>query len=225
MKYLYAIILFLFPTILSRRIVKALSRGRIQIHKDSRIGFSVILCEDIFLNGSIIGNFNLILCKSLSMDENSYIGIGNIIKGNFKLVMKMSSRINQFNKIVSPLKSENISIFQLGASTHIISSYLFDLTGSIYIDDGTLIAGSGTQLWTHSFNLKNGNREIIINNIRLGKNIYIGSRCIICANVFIVDNSVVGAGSVISKSLEQEGLYCSQPLRYIIPHNNNAYKI
>ena len=52
-------------------------------------------------------------------------------------------------------------------------------------------------------------------SIHIGNNVYIGSGCMVSMGVRIADAVTVGSLSSVSKSLEQSGLYVSQPLRHI----------
>jgi acetyltransferase-like isoleucine patch superfamily enzyme len=51
--------------------------------------------------------------------------------------------------------------------------------------------------------------------ITVGNNVFIGSNCIIMPGVNIGDNVVVGAGSIVTKSLESNGIYAGVPARKI----------
>jgi len=51
--------------------------------------------------------------------------------------------------------------------------------------------------------------------IHIGKNVYIGSRCIFNPGIRVEDAIHVGAGSCVSKDLLEAGMYVAQPLRFI----------
>jgi len=72
----------------------------------------------------------------------------------------------------------------------------------IIIGDGTLIGANCTIIDTDFHPLKSNNRRYSRKNIRtapilIGKNVFIGTGCIILKGVVIPDNTVVPAGSVI----------------------------
>lgn len=77
---------------------------------------------------------------------------------------------------------------------------------------------SGTQIWTHSF-FKS--RQSLTKSVKstkpvaIGKNCYIGSNCGIMPGVCISDGITIGSMTCVSKSLQREGLYVSQPIRFI----------
>jgi serine acetyltransferase len=89
---------------------------------------------------------------------------------------------------------------------------LFDLVGSIVINKNAVIAGNFTQFFTHAFDL---NRDRIERDILIGENSYIGSRCIILAN--IAANVVVGAGSTVYRDICEAGMWTSHRLERIGP--------
>jgi putative colanic acid biosynthesis acetyltransferase WcaB len=49
----------------------------------------------------------------------------------------------------------------------------------------------------------------------LGNHVDVGSNCVIIGAVVIGDNTAVGAGSVVTKSLERNHVYCGNPVRLI----------
>lgn len=71
------------------------------------------------------------------------------------------------------------------------------------------MGGVGTTLWTHGFDI---NRVKIQSPVIIGNNIYVGTNSIICQGVKVVDNVVVGAGTVVSRSINESGFYVSNTL-------------
>ena len=55
----------------------------------------------------------------------------------------------------------------------------------------------------------------VVKPICIGNNVFIGSQCIIMPGVNVGDNVVIGAGSVVTKSLESNGVYAGVPARFI----------
>jgi acetyltransferase-like isoleucine patch superfamily enzyme len=77
--------------------------------------------------------------------------------------------------------------------------------GSIEIGEDTLF-GEGVKLYDHNhvFNKKDfliKDQGFSIGKIKIGKNCWIGSSCIILKNVEIGDNVVIGAGCIIASSV------------------------
>ena len=87
-----------------------------------------------------------------------------------------------------------------------------DVTDKVDIGDNVVFGGEGTQLWTHGFDqLRNMRRAPVI----LGNNIYVSSRMIFSRGgkpLMVVDGTMIGAGTVISKSIVDSVLYLSNQL-------------
>ena len=52
-------------------------------------------------------------------------------------------------------------------------------------------------------------------DVIIGNNVWIGSAAIILGGVEICDNTVIAAGSVVTKSIDKSGLYAGVPAKYI----------
>ena len=142
----------------------------------------------------------------------------NFIKGLFDIELEDGARIGNMNKVSSASKiNYHDVVFRLGAKTNLNANHQLDMTDSITIGNNSLIAGTQTQIWTHSFLIpkSKGRRVRVDSPVTIGDNCYVGSRCSIMPGVNISDNITVGAQTCVSKSLKEEGLYVSQPLRFI----------
>ena len=182
-----------------------------------KIGFSIVLADELILeDGVSIGHFNFINVHKLVMRKGSIIGKMNRIKGNIDVELEEKAFFD--HKIIASgpkqvPKGKKRSLLHLGKRTHIVCG-LLNLSDSIYIDDYSTIAGSGSEFWTHSFYI---GKELsrVDGGIYIGKNCYIGSRCIFMPGIKVADNITIGAGSCVSKSLKEKGTYVNQALRYI----------
>ena len=93
----------------------------------------------------------------------------------------------------------------------------------INMGDRVLIAGSGTQFITHEgahWVLQGMDPEKYkhvcgFGKINIGNNVYIGTRCTILRGVTIGDNCIVGANSLVNKSLPSGGVYAGVPAKRI----------
>jgi len=109
------------------------------------------------------------------------------------------------------------SCLTLGRLTKVTVGHHLDLTKSITFGDNSILAGIKSQMWTHGYYHANEGpyRIRIDGDIEIGNNVYVGSRCLFNPGVKVRDAIHIGAGSVISKNLEQSGMYVSQELRYL----------
>jgi acetyltransferase-like isoleucine patch superfamily enzyme len=180
------------------------------ISKTAKIGFSFIkVSKLIMLDHSTIGHFNYIRkMDELILNEGACICNLNRI-GQFSLLkLNKNSKITSYNvfggdNYYNTGKKE----FILGEKSNITVNHKFDLVDSIYIGDNTVVAGSYSQFYTHSFDL---NRERLQWKINIGNNCYIGTRTVVLAN--ITDNVMVGAGSIVNKDIQESGLWASNRL-------------
>ncbi len=100
----------------------------------------------------------------------------------------------------------------------------------ITIGDHVLIA-TGVRLFTHDgagFTLAYGPDATqnayfdIWGPIRIGNNVYIGTNAMILPNVTVCDNVIIGAGAVVTKSIDEDGVWVGVPARRI--KSFKAYK-
>lgn len=187
---------------------------------NSKLGINILLIKKIQLKkGSKLGHFNFIKINELLLDEEAFIKSFNYLKGPFTFKLGPKSGISRQNKIrrsYSPI-SYGYSCLELGKNSFIVSNHLLDLTRSIKIGNDSIIAGTNSQLWTHGYyhDNKGSERIRIDGQVIIGNNVYIGSGCIFNPGVKVLDAIHIGAGSVISKNLEESGMYVSQGLRFI----------
>lgn len=191
-----------------------------KISSGSKIGFSVLFVDEIVLDGNArIGNFNLINCSAVGMKDKSRIGNLNKIVGNISISLQQNATIGNRNSIYrnNHLKIYTQVRFSLGVWGEVVHNASLDCTRSIAIGNYTTIGGSGTQFWTHGYyHGREGVERIRVDGeINIGNNVYVGSRCTFNPGVKVADRIHIGSNCTISKSLAREGMYVSQPLRFI----------
>lgn len=214
MKLIRALLLLFLPTWL----VKYVCVGKnIHIGKNTHVGFSLILTDSLAIgDDSVIGHFNLIKVKSLKLGKKSSVGFLNILKGNFKVELGDKSCIHQTNKITNSADGLDDVCFSMGNVCYVNVGHVIDLSDSLRIEDGSILAGCSTQIWTHGWYYgQTLGQAKICSPVSIGKNVYVGSRCCITPGVNIADNITIGAQTTISKSLDKSGCYVSQPVRFI----------
>ena len=219
MRFVIGFIMFLLPSWLAFPLIKLFwGKASYVFDKGSRVGFSLILASSVRLGkGTKIKSGNLIAVESLELGENAKIKNWNVLKGHFDVRLGKDAVINKLNKITSSRANIRKSELVLGNNAIIGIDHTIDLVDSVRIGDHSILAGSGSQLWTHGFyHSKQGpERWRVDGEIRIGNNVYVGSRCLICSGITICDAVTIEAGSVVSKSLMQPGLYVNQALRYV----------
>lgn len=189
------------------------------IGKNVRIGFSFIWVDRLFLgDGCRIGHLNFIRVRRLLCDELVVVARQNIMNGPISVRFFRSASVGNRNKILRPPSPRVVNWggqLRLGVGARITSDHSIDCTRSVFVGEYSILAGSGSQLWTHGYvhSQQGPGRYRIDGKIRLGNNVNIGSRCIVTQGVTIVSGCSVGAGTVISKSLAVPGLYVGAAVR------------
>ena len=178
--------------------------------------------------------FNILLCKELCIEEHAgFSGYFNLVMGVNKMTIRKNSYIIKFNRFrffniceiaenvkiassnvffgtpgnISPFKEyENLRIKQKSIITN---KHIFDLSDQISIGEDVTFGGSGSQVWTHGFDLHHTKKQ---SPIEIGDCCYIGSSSIILPGIKICNNVSIGTGTIVSKSIEESGFYVSSGL-------------
>lgn len=99
---------------------------------------------------------------------------------------------------------------------------LLDGSGGLTIEDNVSIS-SGVQIVTHSTHVRNvreskkefGSRDIIRKPVKIERGCFIGTNSTILMGVTIGHHSVIGAGSVVNKSIPPYSLAAGVPCKVI----------
>ena len=103
----------------------------------------------------------------------------------------------------------------LGKNVFINSGCRFQDQGGIYIGDGTFI-GHNVILATLNHDLNPNTRaDMYPKPIHIGKKVWIGSGAIVLPGVSIGDNSVIAAGSVVTKNVPENSVFGGNPAKFI----------
>lgn len=104
---------------------------------------------------------------------------------------------------------------KVGKRVFINSCCRFQDQGGIEIGDGSLI-GHNTTIATlnHDFN-PDKRQNLTPSPVKIGKNVWIGSDCTILPGVEIGDGAIIGAGSVVTKSIPKNTIAVGNPARVI----------
>ena len=103
----------------------------------------------------------------------------------------------------------------LGKNVFINSGCNFQDQGGIYIGDGTFI-GHQVILATLNHDMNPYKRaDIHPKPIHIGNRVWIGSGAIVLPGITIGDNSIIGAGSVVTKDVPENCVYGGNPAKFI----------
>lgn len=166
--------------------------------------------------------FSWIRPTHLVMEENTYIGHFTVCTGLALLELKAGSKIGNSNRIFGPRLGstsfyghrDRYPALRVGTYAEITHSHLLDCTDTIAIGSGTIVAGYGTQLLTHSLDLRKSRQDC--QPITIGRCCFIGTSSVLLKGVNFPDRSVLAAGSVLIKNLICEsGVYSGVPASQI----------
>jgi len=126
-----------------------------------------------------------------------------------------ASEIDESCFIIPPFHTEFGKNTKIGKNVFINSCCHFQDNGGIEIGDKTMI-GQNVTIVTLNHDI---NPETRINatpkSVKIGKNVWIGADCTILPGVTIGDNSVIGAGSVVTKNVPDNVVVVGNPARVI----------
>lgn len=144
--------------------------------------------------GSEIRTLNkFIYVNQLRMDRDSVLVSKNAVTGSRPGESPFMDRQNML----------------IGAASIVTRKHSFDLADTVSIGNDVTFGGTGTEVWTHGFDLQHVRIQA---PVIIGSHIYIGSRCLILQGVRIADGVSVGAGTIVSKPISEPGFYVSSYL-------------
>jgi len=126
-----------------------------------------------------------------------------------------ASEIDESCFIIPPFHTEFGKNTKIGKNVFINSCCHFQDNGGIEIGDKTMI-GQNVTIVTLNHDI---NPETRINatpkSVKIGKNVWIGADCTILPGVTIGDNSVIGAGSVVTKNVPDNVVVAGNPVKIL----------
>lgn len=98
--------------------------------------------------------------------------------------------------------------------TFIGEDVLFDTNypSDIIIEEGVRLT-AGVKIVTHFMNPQTGN--YLRGKVHIGKGAYLGMNVLVVKPVTIGENSIIGAGSVVTKDIPANEVWAGNPARYI----------
>lgn len=106
----------------------------------------------------------------------------------------------------------------LGDKVFVANGVEFNIRDGLRIGDGSLI-GAGSFLVDHDHAVEPGKSYATgcgeSSPICLGRNVWVGARCIVLKGVSIGDNAIIAAGAVVTKSVPANEIWAGNPARFL----------
>lgn len=185
-----------------------------KIGKNVSIGFgSVVIGNKVKIENNVrIGLLTIIRGEEIKIERFATIGSFTVIDSG-KVRIGEDARINE-KVIIGGMKTPQ-SNFDLGKRTIIMEYSFINTTMPVQIGDDTGIGGH-CLLFTHGswLNQLEG-FPVVFKPITIGKSVWLPWRVFIMPGVIIGDKVVVGANSLISKSVEPNCMIAGSPAKVI----------
>lgn len=126
---------------------------------------------------------------------------------------KIFPEMGEGSRVIAPLTGVRFHEVKIGKNVIVMNGCLMMAAGGITIGDETQIAAN-VQLISNNHDLEDRN-VITCKPIKIGRRVWIGAGATILPGVIIGDNSVVGAGSVVTKEVPANTIVAGNPARFI----------
>ena len=178
--------------------------------------------------------FPIHLFNKITLKLNSVLGAKKItIRGLLFLINEGKCLIGS-NVIINSSRYKNIiggdtrtsliikkgAVLKIGGNVKISNSAIY-CANNIEIGNDVMIGGS-CRIWDTDFHplnaierKQNANKGYLTRPIFIGNNVFIGGFSIILKGSYIGENSIIGAGSVISGNIPSGEIWAGNPARFI----------
>lgn len=171
--------------------------------------------EYISYNDEIFKEINEILERTAKLAMELNMGYKSSKEVRAILEEVTGNKIDGSTTILLPFNTDFGARIKLGKDIFINKGCMFVDLGGIELEDNVLL-GPDVKILSVNHPLDpSKRRDVILKNVRIKKNVWIGAGSTICPGVTIGENSVIGAGSVVTKDIPDNVVYAGIPAKFI----------
>ena len=125
------------------------------------------------------------------------------------------NKIDDSVQVLTPFNTDFGANIKLGKDIFINKACTFVDLGGIELEDNVLI-GPDVKILSVNHPLDPEKRRgVILKSVKIKRNAWIGAGAVICPGVTIGENSVIAAGSVVTKDVPDNSVYGGVPAKFI----------
>ena len=169
----------------------------------------------------------------ISNEDSIFTEINEIVENTLKLTSELNTgyktpeevrnilskitgnKIDNSVQVLTPFNTDFGANIRLGKDVFINKSCMFVDLGGIELEDKVLI-GPDVKILSvnHPLDPKN-RRGVILKGVKIKHNAWLGAGVTVCPGVTIGENSVIGAGSIVTKDVPNNTVYAGVPAKFI----------
>lgn len=169
----------------------------------------------------------------ISNEDAIFVEINEILEKTLKLTFELNSgykhpsevrstmelitgeNIDETVQILTPFNTDFGRNIKMGKGVFINKSCMFVDLGGIILEDNVLIGPEVKILSVNHPTDPRFRRGVILKSVLVKRNAWIGAGAIICPGVTIGENSIIAAGSVVTKDVPDNSVFGGVPAKFI----------
>lgn len=169
----------------------------------------------ILYDDPIFSDINKVLEKTLKL--TSKLNLGYKKPEEIREILKeiTGREVSSSVQVLTPFNTDFGANIKIGEGVFINKGCMIVDLGGVEIEDNVLIGPRVNLLSVnHPTDIKS-RRGVILKKVRIKKNAWIGASVTVCPGVTIGENSIIGAGSVVTKDVKDNSVYAGVPAKFI----------
>jgi len=181
--------------------------------------FQYLITRFLFYCNNIkIGTFETSGVPFISVALGGQCSIGSNFRMNNTIAANPIGRIQKCSFFVEKKGTlkiwDNVSM----SYTAIYCSHIIIIHNNVMIGGGTCIYDTDFHSLSAADRLSDKDEKIVSGAVVIEENVFIGANCTILKGVTIGNNSIVGACSVVTKSIPSNEIWAGNPAKFIKSH-------